>query len=811
MTVTSSSSSQSHLLASLQHLPHEWLDRFLGSDPGFNRLRSAGQAVAAIGMTMLAEWLFIRFTGAMQTATTPGMSAKQVAAVEVHNGAVEALGMLLGGLISMISTFGSAMFPKPRTALLSLSLMPVPMIAGLSIGLGLSPIPPVAMAAMVAVLALGGYLRRFGPPGFLGGQLLFVGSFVGFILSRIVDITALGWLAIAAFIGAGMAILAQFTLFYPSRRTALRRLRRSIDGRIGQVMVAALDYIDDPGDQRKRRKVHRLLIRLNETTLMADAQLADPAAIPPGATAAAIHQRMFDGELASSNTARFAVRIGEYDLPRFPLQLVRTTLRAIEDQQPERVIQTIATLRQWLDTRCADSDCPVAVGARHSGSTTSTAGPPEHRCAAALDRTQRIVMHRFTTSSLDVAEMFRSVRDDPNPAGVPDTEDFDPAVSLTGGFLPGTSDVSATASTERGTQLLDRPQLQSHSRIAIQMAVSVAGAILFGSVLDQQRFYWAVIAAFATFLGAHNAAEQLRKTAHRVIGTLVGVFVGAVLVHIIGNHVGWSITAILISVFIGIYLLRISYAVMVIAITIMVSQLYVRLHQFSTELLLLRLGETAIGAACAALTVLFVVPVRARHVVRVAAREQLQALRELIMQAIQRLHSDSDEINLRPAARQLDAAFQALDAITAPSRNQLPGVSGAGLREQYGYAMTAVRHYARNLVVDTEDSDRVPAELDEQLADAGKLLITSLDTIIAAIDAGRDFDQYTYLRSAALFERLATELNDSVTAPRQLSLRDLQLINGALAALARSIGMEVQGLDTTPSPGAKSPQPVEES
>ncbi len=805
------SSSYPQAFGPLQRLPHEWLDRFLGSDPGFNRLRSASQAVASIMMSMLAEFLFVHFTGAMQSEPQPGMTARQVAEVHAKNGAVQTLALLLGGIISMISTFGSGMFQKPQTSLVSLALMPIPMIAGLALGLGLSPVHLVALGSLIVVLALGGYLRRFGPRGFLGGQLLFMGTFIGFILSRLLTISVLGWLTCIVFIGAAMAILAQFTLFYPSRRSALRRLRRSLDGRIGQVMAAALDFIDDPGDRGKQDKVHRLLVRLNETALMTDAQLADPAALPKRATAAALHQRIFDGELAASNTARFAVRIAGFELPQLPIQLVRISLRAIEDQQPERAIGAATQLRQWIDAGSSPSgpSADHVAESRLDVQPPVSADQPQPSYAGMLDRSQRIVMHRFASSVLDNAEVLRSARDEASPHGIPDEEPFDPAVELRGGYLPGSSEVSATASTERGPQLLDRSRMPTYSRVAIQMAVAVTAAIIFGSLLSPQRFYWAVIATFVTFLGAFNAAEQLRKLAHRIIGTIVGVFLGAILVHIIGTQALWSIVAILISVFIGIYMIRISYAVMVTAITIMVSQLYVRLHEFSNELLLLRLAETALGAVCASLTVLFVIPLRTRRVVRVAVREQLQALRELITQAMDRLYSDAGYQNLRPAARRVDATFQALDAVTAPSRNALPGLSGTGLREQFGYTMAAARHYARNLVVDTEGSHRLPAEFDDQLSEARHQLLTSLEELTYALDIGKNQDQYQYWRSAALLDQLAVQLNDGdVTTPRQLTLRDLQLLDGALATLARSIGMQVHGLDTAAQPQA-SPQPVE--
>jgi hypothetical protein len=235
---------------------------------------------------------------------------------------------------------------------------------------------------------------------------------------------------------------------------------------------------------------------------------------------------------------------------------------------------------------------------------------------------------------------------------------------------------------------------------------------------------------------------------------------------------------------------------MVTGITVMLAQLYVQLNEFSDALLLLRLAETAVGAAVASLTVLFVLPVRIRQVVAVATREHLQALDEVAARAVDRLGEAGSEVELRAAARRLDAAYQALEAATRPLRGRLPGVTGGGLREQFWYAATASRHYARNLVIDTGWSSCLPETLTTELQTAAKLLSTSIAEIIAAIDAA-SFADRTYLRSAALFDRIASDLDDEdVTTPRQLAFRDLELIDGALATLAQSLGMQVNSLDT---------------
>src|SRR5580704_5645539 len=54
------------------HRHHDLIDRFLGSDPGLNRLRIALMSVLTIGLILEAEWLLVHFTGALQIRATPG-------------------------------------------------------------------------------------------------------------------------------------------------------------------------------------------------------------------------------------------------------------------------------------------------------------------------------------------------------------------------------------------------------------------------------------------------------------------------------------------------------------------------------------------------------------------------------------------------------------------------------------------------------------------------------------------------------------------------------------------------------------------
>ena len=404
---------------------------------------------------------------------------------------------------------------------------------------------------------------------------------------------------------------------------------------------------------------------------------------------------------------------------------------------------------------------------------------------AALSADDRVLLHRFATSVTDLGTALRAFRlypasqppDDavPEPrlatlAGRPGAE-FQPQVVTFGGWLPGSAAVAGAASQERGGNgLIERIRLAPYARIAIQMGIAVGGAIIVGDALSGRRFYWAVIAAFITFMGANTAGEQLRKSVFRVAGTVIGVIAGALLAHLVGDVVWLQIVVVLVSLFLGLYLFRINYAFMTIGITVMVSQLYVELDEFSNSLLLLRLAETAVGAGVAIATVLLVLPLHVGRVARVAARQQLEALADLADRCLDRLADPASaagsDLELRAAARRVDVAYQALVATVRPMRTPLFG----SLAERVaGFMATAVaaRHYASNLLLDA--STRY-ADLDARAADglaaARRQLAASVGAVTAALapgagDGGRDGDDPAarqYVRSASLFARVADEL-----------------------------------------------------
>jgi uncharacterized membrane protein YgaE (UPF0421/DUF939 family) len=751
---------------------NRWIDRFAGSDPGLNRLRMAAQSVLTIGVILVAEWLFVHFTHALLIQTHGArLPAAQAAEVAVANHEYLVVAMLIGAIVGMLSSFG-VMDKTARGQLVTMLFLPVPMIAGLVLGItvGGDRIPSLVLFAVI--LAIGTYFRRFGPRGFIGGILLFLGDFLGFFLHAAITLGDLGWVAAEIGVGLAVAIVVRFVLFYPRQARALERTQRSYAARARKVVALALKLLDNPAlTERDARRLHRQLVRLNEAALMIDAQLGDPDAVADGSSAQLLHQYLFDAELALTNIARFAQAMARTGLPAPQHFEARLALRDLVRGENQAARTHAARLTELL--RQAG---PVPDGA---------------------DRAAVVVVHRFAGSVTALADAMTEWM----AAGATDDgkEAFQPSVQLFGGWLPGSAMVSNAASLETGGRPGDRIRLARYTRTAIQMGVAVGAATALGDLLSGHRFYWAVIAAFVTFMGANNSGEQIRKALFRVAGTVAGIGVGSLLVTAVGHHTGWSVAVILAALFFGFYLQRINYTFMVIGVTVMVSQLYVQLGEFSNSLLLLRLEETALGAAVGIAVVLLVLPLRTRRVLRVAFRGQVQAVGRLADHASDHLLGEDHDTGptMRSDARAVDAAYQAITATALPVRR---GLTGA-VNQDIGHALrlaSAARHYSRNLVADTETTGPLDAasRLDIELASA--TLRQSLDVIADAITGPRDA---VYTRSAALFDAAERRIEEhsGTAGPAHLAIRDLKLIDGTMARMAEILGLTITDYDTVPA------------
>ena len=238
---------------------------------------------------------------------------------------------------------------------------------------------------------------------------------------------------------------------------------------------------------------------------------------------------------------------------------------------------------------------------------------------------------------------------------------------LTGGWLPGSALVSGRASTRSGSGWADRIRLPSYLRSSVQITAAVGIAIVLGDVASPQRFYWSMLAAFTAFMAGNNAAENSGRALSRVAGTALGISVAIALAGVIGvQAAGWNVALVLIALFIGIYLNRISYLFMTLGVTIAISRLYAEFGEYTPHLLYQRLEETAIGGSVAVAVALLVLPLRSAKVLRTGLESYLASLTRLLAALREHLDDPRARLSLRDEIRDLDACYQAVHAIGTP-------------------------------------------------------------------------------------------------------------------------------------------------
>jgi|HubBroStandDraft_2_1064218.scaffolds.fasta_scaffold13503_3 uncharacterized membrane protein YccC len=746
-----------------------WL---VGPDPGLNRLRTVLCATLTIAGAIGAEWLFVRFTGALQRPAPPtAAGAAAVAQVAVANRAVVIFAMVLGGIAGLIAAI-SVNDTSARDQVVSMLFLLLPMIAVLDLALAVGGDRVLALCLLPVILAAVTCLRRFGPRGVRAGPVVFAGYLTGFLLRPVITLGDTGWLTAEIGVGIVVATVVKLGVFHDTSGRALRRTQRSYAASTRRLAALALTAFDQPGPWASRR-LHRQKARLAQTALVIDGQLADPAAAPADAAAPRLHQQLFDAEVALANVARFAEALGRSPLPAGQREQVQEILASLRDGRPDSARASARAFAEAL---------------------TSPAG--------AADGNTEIIAHRFAgsvTDFTDALSQWLELGAQDHSAGRDAV--FTPAVPLRhGGSLSVTAAATAEASlTAEPGRLLRRAAVAPYIRTAIQLGVAVAAAIALGDVLSGRRFYWAVIGAFVVFQGTSNTEEQVSKAFSRIAGTIVGIVAGSALVNLIGMHAAWTIVVILVSVLLGLYLQRADYAFLVIGITVMVSQLYEESGDFSSSLLVLRLEETAIGAAVAAAVVLVVLPLRASRVARVALLSYLTALASLLKDAHGALGGAQNAALLQGDTRALNAAYRALTSTIESMRRLQAG----GQSQRAGAAMTATRasrRYALNLLRDITSAAAPDADT-AALLDRG--CATQQASLTALRSAGAGSRRESYTRSASLFDRAEHRLSGAGgnAAQGHLAFRDLRLIDGALAELAGALGMGITSYDIGPGGG----------
>ncbi|GAA1831789.1 FUSC family protein [Pseudonocardia ailaonensis] len=612
-----------------------------GVDPGLGRLRLAGVAVAAMVLAV-AIMSVVRV-----------VSGRPITVV------------LFAAVLAMISNLAVNEPAAGRRAATTALMIP-PAAAAIVVGTLLSAHKLVSDIVFVLVMMLAVYIRRFGPRGMALGMALFMPYFfTQFLQARPAE---LPWLLIAALAGIGSTLLLRCWVFAEKPEKVLDRLLRATVAHVHAVAAAVIDVLEAPADDRPDidralAVLHRRRVRLNDTMLLVVDRIEQRSGDEPVADDRRLSLEVADLELAAERlavaTRRLAddpTRPGALDpeLRRSMIAGVRGIVAATATGAPPGLRSTaLDGARRAVD----------ALVAEHSG-----VRPREQRVAFAVTR---------------LADALEAEGRIPEPVGtaLEDLADEEPR--------PGREPDRISLST----------------RQAVQVGVATSLAIVAGELISPARWYWAVVAAFVVFAGTASRGDVLTRGGQRLLGTVGGVVAGMVLAFLVGGHVIATLVLLAVCVFLALYLVRISTALMAFWITAVLALLYGLLGQFSVETLVLRVVETAVGGALGGLAGFLVLPKHTRAAFRDALDDTVAAVDACLDAAVDRITGRPPVDSPVELAREVDEQLGILRARAKPLDNPLPRRHGRGSYQRALRVLTAVDHYARALALASERLD----------------------------------------------------------------------------------------------------------
>ncbi|MFJ4328093.1 FUSC family protein [Streptomyces tricolor] len=729
-------------------------DRLAASDPGLLRLTAGLRTVAAIALTL---------------------AVLAVLRVPVPH-------LVAGAMAAMVATFAIREKQRgPQAVTLALGL-PVA-LASVSLGALLNRWVVVGDLFFVVLIFCAVYGRRFGDRGtalgLIGFQIYFLSLFVGATTSALPALY--GVICVAFACGAA----ARFALLPQTPAGTLDRLRRAFRARLAQLLATQAELLDaGPDDAEKVLADLRTgTARLHEAALMIQGRLEDGVSDP--AVARLLQRRIADAEIAAERlgllllTARSARRTDTLTLHLPGAPLPTGSELPVRDEASDALRRDLEALRLLV--------------LRPAGEASGT---------ALAQVRNRLLGYReeenLPPASPAVQDVFRGLGEAARAAlglrvamdGPQDESDDTPATARSREELDA-EDTAIEVSEESEPEEPEPAGLKRPTtRAAVQVAVGSSLAIAGGELLSSQRWYWAVLTCWIVFLNTASTGEILVKGYRRLLGTVLGVVAGIGLAALVGHHTWTAFALVLLFIFAMFYTAPLSYTLMSFFVTAMLGLLYTLLHTYSLSVLVLRIEETALGAACGVIAAAVVLPVHTDRRTNDLLETVLDRLADVTRGAVDQLSGGAGG-DLVEQARALDQALADLRAATQPLIHPITPLRARRDTARYVVALLETcAYHGRSLAATAELLPTHPSiAADPRLRGACGRIVHNIEAIAAHVAdprSGAEIETGSSIASMLEPGTLRTPRYGRVT---DRVLRHLQRLDEAVSGLARPLGV----------------------
>ncbi|MEU7086047.1 FUSC family protein [Streptomyces achromogenes] len=729
-------------------------DRLAASDPGLLRLTAGLRTVTAIALTL---------------AVLAGIG-------------VPVTQLVAGAMAAMVATFAiREKQPGGQAGTLALGL-PVALVS-LSLGALLNQHVVAGDLFFVALIFSAVYGRRFGDRGtalgLIGFQIYFLSLFVRATPGVLPALYGVVGVAFAA------SATARFVLLPQTPAGTLDRLRRAFRARLAQ-LIASQAKLPDAGPEEVEKVLEELrtrTARLHETALMIQGRLEDGTSDP--AVARLLQRRVADAEIAAERlgllllTARSAERTDTLTLHLPGAPVPSGVESPVRDGAAAALRRDLRALRVLM--------------LRPAGEASGT---------ALAQVRNRLLGYReeenLPEASPAVQDVFRGLGEAARASlglrlaldGPQDESADTPATTRSREELDA-EDTAIEISEERTPEATEPTGLaRPTTRAALQVAVGSSLAIAGGELLSSQRWYWAVLTCWIVFLNTASTGEILVKGYRRLLGTVLGVVAGIGLAGLVGHHTWTAFALVLVFIFAMFYSAPLSYTLMSFFVTAMLGLLYTLLNTYSAEVLVLRIEETALGAACGVFAAAVVLPVHTDRRTNELLVAVLDRLADVTRGAVDQLSGGTGG-DLVERARELDQALADLRAATQPLTHPITPLRSRRDSVRYVVALLETcAYHGRSLAATAELLPTHPSiAADPRLRGACGRIVHNIEAIAAHVADPRAAVEIESGSSIASMLEPGTLRTPRYGRVTDRVLRHLQRLDEAVSGLARPLGV----------------------
>ncbi|WP_410615267.1 FUSC family protein [Amycolatopsis sp. lyj-109] len=645
---------------------------------------------------------------------------------------------LVGAIAAMMTAF-TVNDPTPGGQAVTLVLAFLTGAASItvaSLGSGLAPLDSIVFVLLIFVAV---YAQRFGARGTaLGSIAFFLFFFPMFLQAHVKQVPQL---LMALGVGVLANAVVRFVLLRHNAAAEFLRVRRAFRARLGAVVRATEAYLAVNGSERTRKQLRSALARLHECVLLIEDAAPD---VVDARAADRLRRRAIEVELAVGWLTITVQRTCSVELTaevRDDLIARLARFRALMERDPRElplISETGEYSRMLVEGSRIDEHAAPGDGVRKALA----------ELALADDRAQRAATPEYTEDPLE--------EDDAEPA--------------------------------------PKFAYDNRTRSAIQAVVGGGLAVLGGTLVSHQRWYWAVLTVFVVFIGASSAGATFVKGVRRLGGTLIGIVGGVLLAVGVGGNTAATLGLILVCVFGMVYTARVSQVVMAFFVTSMLGLLYSLLGTFSLEVLWIRVAETAVGAAAGILAAVVIVPVRTRAVMLDDIAAVLDDLEEFLEHTCGLLAGE-ENVNIIELSRDLDRSVEQVRTTIEPLTHP---VNLRSARRDYGWhvltTLETIAFRARHVAARAQPGQLTGADADRLRRFTGRLL-ANIDVLRTALDAPGGPTPGTLVRDDG------TPVSDRVEAAETRAvLSSLSHLDEALVSLGRVFGVEATDPRTPAKP-----------